>query len=53
VFDQNWKFLSVLGDNKGNILKFTTPTGLFIDKKNRLYIVEMLADKVSVMRLQD
>ena len=53
VFDQNWKFLSVLGDNKGNIMKFTTPTGLFIDKKMRLYVVEMLADKVSVMRLQD
>lgn len=53
VFDQDGKFLSVLGDNKGNILKFKTPTGLFIDTKMRLYVVEMIADKVSVLRLQD
>lgn len=53
VFDQDGNFLSVLGDNKGNIIKFTTPTGLFIDAKMRLYVVEMLADKVRVLRLQD
>jgi len=53
VFDGEGRFLFVLGDEKGNVKKFKTPTGIFIDKKQRLYVVEMLADRVRVMQLPD
>ena len=53
VFDKDGDFLFVLGDSKDKIVKFETPTGLFIDKNMRLYVVEMLADRVSVLRLKD
>lgn len=53
VFDKDGDFLFVLGDEKGTIMQFETPTGLFIDKNMRLYVVEMLADRVSVLRLKD
>jgi hypothetical protein len=33
-------------------MKFVTPTGIFIDKKMRLYVVEMRANRVKVLQLQ-
>ncbi len=53
VFDPTGEFYSALGDPKtGKVKKFRTPTGLFIDHKNNLYVAEMSARKVSVYRIE-
>jgi DNA-binding beta-propeller fold protein YncE len=53
VFDTNGEFYSVLGDpENGKVKKFQTPVGLYIDDRNRLYVVEMFANKVSVYLIQ-
>ncbi len=53
VFDSNGEFYAVVGDSgKDAVKKFKTPTGLFIDNKNRLYVVEMFANKVSVYQIE-
>lgn len=53
VFKANGEFHSVVGDRStGAIRKFRTPTGLTIDHRNRLYVVEMFANQVSVYRLK-
>ena len=36
----------------GTVKKFRTPTGIFIDGQNRLYVAEMLAKKVSVYQME-
>lgn len=54
VFDTFGQFYGVLGDaHKREVKKFRTPTGMFIDDHNRLYVVEMLAQQVSVYRIRD
>jgi DNA-binding beta-propeller fold protein YncE len=53
VFDRDGTFLSVLGNEEGSILKFVTPTGIFIDQQMRLYVVEMQANRVEVLQLQN
>ncbi len=53
VFDANGGFYAALGDPRTkSVKKFKTPVGLFIDRLNRLYVVEMLANKVSVFNLR-
>jgi tripartite motif-containing protein 71 len=53
VFESTGEFYAALGDpTTGKVKKFRTPMGLFIDQENRLYIVETLANKVSVYQLQ-
>jgi DNA-binding beta-propeller fold protein YncE len=53
VFNSNGEFHSVVGDRAtGAIRKFKTPTGLCIDHQNRLYVVEMLSNRVSVFGLR-
>ena len=53
VFDANGNFYAALGDPRTKkVKKFKTPVGLFIDHLNRLYVVEMRANKVSVFRLE-
>jgi len=50
VYDNKTKFSHVLGkDNKPH--KFVTPAGITIDKHNRIYVTEMLNNKVSVYQL--
>ncbi len=45
---------SATGDSKIRaIKKFTTPVGIYIDNNNRLYVVEMFAEKVSVYSIED
>ncbi len=39
--------------NKGKKRKFITPTGLFIDRKDKLYVVEMRENKVTVLKILD
>ena len=52
VFDPTGEFLAALGDrSQRKIRRFKTPVGLFIDARDRIYIVEMFANKVSVYRL--
>ena len=54
VFDTSTgEFYAALGDpDDGKVKKFKTPTGLFIDHDNRLFVVEMIANKVSVYRIE-
>ena len=53
VFDANGTFYAALGDPiNGKVKKFRTPAGLFVDHRNRLYVVEMLANKVSVYQIE-
>lgn len=52
VFGTWGEFYGVLGNaRRKTVQKFKTPVGLFIDRDNRLYVVEMLAQKVSVYRI--
>ncbi len=51
VFDEG-VFHSVVGDSKKNELwRYKTPVGLFIDKKDRLYVVEMFSERVRVFKI--
>ncbi len=53
VFDLNGGLLGVLADNAGVMMKFTTPTGITADVKNkRLYIVELKANRVCRVDLE-
>ena len=51
AYDNHHRFSHVLGDN-GNPKIFSTPSGIFVDKHQRLYIAEMLDNKVSVHQLR-
>ena len=52
MFESGGEFYGALGDPAtGKVQKFRTPMGLFVDKNNRLYVVETLANKVSVYKL--
>ncbi|MEN8130711.1 MAG: NHL repeat-containing protein [Pseudomonadota bacterium] len=51
LFDSDKRFQGVLGE-AGDIAHFTTPTGLAFDGKGRLYVAEMLANRVSVLELE-
>ena len=54
VFEAGGPFYAVLGNPKtGKVKKFKTPAGLSVDDRNRLYVVEMLANKVSVYQIID
>jgi len=51
VFDDHSKLMFVLGRG-GAIERFTTPVGIDLDRNGRLYVAEMLANRVSVYSLQ-
>lgn len=51
VFDEG-VFHSVIGDsNKDELLRYNSPVGLFVDKNDRLYVVQMFAERVSVFQI--
>jgi len=50
LYKSDTRFRAVLGID-GKIARFNTPTGLDVDDKNRVYIVEMLANRVTVCQL--
>lgn len=53
VFDADGNFSSAVGRaDRSAVHRFKTPAGLWVDVRNRLYVVEMLADKVSVYQLK-
>jgi hypothetical protein len=43
----------VVGSRDGTVTKWQTPAGITIDERRRLYVVEMLANRVSVYQLGD
>jgi len=52
VFKPNGEFDSVLSNSDNSIVKkFNTPVGIYIDNNNRLYVVEMFANRVGVYSL--
>lgn len=51
VFDTGYRLLHVLGD-AGKPRRFSAPVGLAVDGGDRLYVVEMLANKVSAHALR-
>jgi DNA-binding beta-propeller fold protein YncE len=53
VFESRGAFYGVLGDaGRNDVKRFKTPVGMAIDEHNRLYVVEMLAQQVSVYRIE-
>jgi DNA-binding beta-propeller fold protein YncE len=53
VFNTRGGFLGVLADAADAPMKFTTPTGITIDKKHkRLYVVELKANRISRVDLE-
>lgn len=50
LYDSDTRFRAVLGVD-GQIARFNTPTGLQVDDRNRVYIVETMANRVSVCQL--
>ncbi len=53
VFKRFRKFLGVLGNNEGEILRFENPVGIYIDDSFRLYVVEMRVNQVSVYQVSE
>ncbi len=52
VFEPSGAFLTVVGDpGAKGVKKFKTPVGIFVDHNNRLYVVEMYANRVGVYRI--
>lgn len=53
VFRDDGPFYSAVGDPEtGKVKKFVTPMGIFIDSRNRLYVVEMFAERVRVYAIE-
>lgn len=53
VFDEEGVFHSVVGgDGVGSLWRYTSPVGLFIDQLDRLYVIEMFAERVSVFAIR-
>lgn len=48
AFNPDGSFSAVLGTEKGEVLKWKTPLGITVDDQGRLYVVEMLPNRVSV-----
>jgi tripartite motif-containing protein 71 len=53
TFNRSGHFKSVVGSRDGTVTKWKTPAGITIDDRQRLYVVEMLANRVSVYQLGD
>ena len=48
AFSSNGDFIAVLGNEKGDVQKWKTPLGITIDSRQRLYVVEMIPNRVGV-----
>jgi DNA-binding beta-propeller fold protein YncE len=51
MFGSEGDFNAVLGTEKGEVLKWKTPMGIAVDNQNRLYVVEMLPNRVRVYQI--
>jgi sugar lactone lactonase YvrE len=48
AFNSDGSFSAVLGDESGEVMKWKTPLGITIDSRQRIYVVEMLQNRVRV-----
>ena len=51
LFESNGEFKAVLGTEMGEVLKWKTPMGITVDNQQRLYVVEMLPNRVRVYKI--
>ncbi len=51
VFNRYGYFKAVAADEDGKVIKWQTPVGITIDGRQRLYVVEMLANQVQVYQI--
>ena len=51
VFSKDGGFKYIIGDMRGNQPDIVTPNGIFVDKKDKLYIVEKLVNRIQVRQL--
>jgi len=53
TFNRYGHFQSVVADEKGSVLQWNAPVGITMDDRRRLYVVEMLANRVRVYQIMD
>lgn len=53
TFNRYGHFKTVVGDETGEVMIWKTPVGITIDDKQRLYVVEMLPNRVGVYQILD
>jgi DNA-binding beta-propeller fold protein YncE len=51
MFSSDGDFKAVLGTEEGEVLKWKTPMGITVDSRQRLYVVEMIPNRVRVYQL--
>ena len=51
TFNRYGPFKTVLGDEEGKVMRWKTPVGITIDDRERLCVVEMLENRVSVYQI--
>ena len=51
TFKSTGEFNAVLGNESGTVLKWKTPLGITVDQRERLYVVEMIPNRVSVYQI--
>jgi len=51
IFEEKGRFLSVLSNSDKTIHYFTTPARLFFDQHDRLYVVEMFANRIAIFEI--
>jgi DNA-binding beta-propeller fold protein YncE len=51
LYNSDTRFSAVLS-MQGDIARFTTPAGIAVDKQNRVYIAEQMANRVTVCQLK-
>ncbi|MET0071128.1 MAG: NHL repeat-containing protein [Candidatus Thiodiazotropha sp.] len=49
LYNSDTRFHAVLGIN-GEIARFDTPAGMIVDKQNRVYIAEVMSNRVTVLK---
>jgi hypothetical protein len=53
TFNRYGNFQSVVADEKGSVVQWNAPVGITMDDRRRLYVVEMLANRVRVYQIMD
>ena len=53
TFNRYGHFKTVVGDETGEVMIWKTPVGITIDERQRLYVVEMIPNRVGVYQILD
>ena len=53
TFNRYGHFKTVVGDETGEVMIWKTPVGITIDDRQRLYVVEMIPNRVGVYQILD